>query len=189
MPELARVVSFILLTFFLLSISKSRSRKNSHSLLSSTIGFVSGDVQCRSVLTEPNDRPSRSLRNLDYINMCMFRKTRLCDCKTSREMHSSMNCSFSSSARHGLWANRWNEVLEETRLHRGRNDLVFDLETIERCGSVASVNSTVIGRSDVGNLFSLPDAIIIISINIDGQQCLSPSLILYSKLNSEFIYK
>ena len=38
-------------------------------------------VQSRSVLTETNDREQRSLRNIDYINMCMFRKTRLCDCK------------------------------------------------------------------------------------------------------------
>jgi hypothetical protein len=43
--------------------------------------FIQGLVQCRSVVPEEIDRQERLIRNIDYINMCMFRKTRLCYCK------------------------------------------------------------------------------------------------------------
>ncbi len=44
------------------------------------IFFFLGLIQCRSTLPQTIDREKRSIRNIDYINMCMFRKTRLCDC-------------------------------------------------------------------------------------------------------------
>ncbi|CAF1168460.1 unnamed protein product [Adineta steineri] len=35
-------------------------------------------VQCGNVLPESVKRHKASLKNIDYINMCMFRKSRLC---------------------------------------------------------------------------------------------------------------
>ncbi|CAF1036955.1 unnamed protein product [Adineta steineri] len=36
-------------------------------------------VQCRSVFTDTVDRDKRSLNNVNYSNLCMFRKSRLCN--------------------------------------------------------------------------------------------------------------
>ncbi|CAF1291119.1 unnamed protein product [Rotaria sp. Silwood1] len=36
-------------------------------------------VQCRSVFPETVDRHKRSLSNINYIDLCMFRKSRLCN--------------------------------------------------------------------------------------------------------------
>ncbi|CAF1327071.1 unnamed protein product [Adineta ricciae] len=46
-------------------------------------------VQCRIASTKSLDRQRASFTNIDYINICMFRKSRLCD--FLREMHARSN--------------------------------------------------------------------------------------------------
>ncbi|CAF4018637.1 unnamed protein product [Adineta steineri] len=36
-------------------------------------------VQCRSVFTDTVDRDKRSINNVNYSSLCMFRKSRLCN--------------------------------------------------------------------------------------------------------------
>jgi len=73
MQELSRYVVLLFIGLFVLSFSKF----NNINILKKIILFILGLVQCRSIV----DPQKRLLRNIDYINMCMFRKTRLCDCK------------------------------------------------------------------------------------------------------------
>ncbi|UJR09277.1 hypothetical protein I4U23_013522 [Adineta vaga] len=46
-------------------------------------------VQCRNTLPKSTDHQKTSFRNIDYISICMFRKSRLCD--FLREMNARSN--------------------------------------------------------------------------------------------------
>jgi len=76
MQELFRYLFVLLVALFVLSFSEYNYVDISKNNI-----FILGLVQCRSALPQLDDRQERSLRNIDYISMCMFRKTRLCDCK------------------------------------------------------------------------------------------------------------
>jgi len=79
MQALSRYLFLLFITLFILSFSKF----NNIDIQKKIILFILGLVQCQSTLSQTIDRPRRLLRNIDYINMCIFRKTRLCDCKIS----------------------------------------------------------------------------------------------------------
>ena len=76
----SRYVCLLVLGLFILSSRKSEkkthqdnlSQRSSFGLECRNIGFIN------SMINE-----KRAFKNIDYINMCMFRKTRLCDCTRS----------------------------------------------------------------------------------------------------------
>lgn len=63
---------------------------------------LSGSMQCRTVLAKTQQPPqNRSLKNVNYVNMCIFRKTRLCDCKWFSSFELIL-LEVSSSSFHGI---------------------------------------------------------------------------------------
>jgi hypothetical protein len=84
MQELIR---FVFLAFVALFVLFSKFRSLGLSFFIENIKFICsfllliGLVQCRSVFTETMDRQKKALSDVNYINLCMFRKSRLCDCK------------------------------------------------------------------------------------------------------------
>ncbi len=77
MREAFRYLFLLVIALFVLSFSKFTTIQTKQKKES----FILDLVQCRSTLPETMNQEKRLLRNMDYINMCMFRKTRLCDCK------------------------------------------------------------------------------------------------------------
>jgi hypothetical protein len=78
MQEMVRFLFLLLITLLVL-FSKSlvlSLEQNLHQMI-----LFLGLVQCRTVFTETMGRHKRSLNNFNYMNLCAFRKSRLCDCK------------------------------------------------------------------------------------------------------------